>query len=75
MVKINQISSSFFNQSPNSMSDFESDRFQRSNLDMLESELSMIQFVGPNHLSLAPSPSLPSGTKSAFFRPTLPYLI
>ena len=37
-----------------SLSDFESDQNQRSNLDGLESESSMIGFVTPNCLSLVP---------------------
>ena len=50
MVEINLILSTSYNQSLNSSSDFEFDRFQRSNSDGLKSESSTIRFVGPKCL-------------------------
>ena len=52
MVEINRILSLLFNGSWSSSADFESDRFRCLNSDGLKSQLSTIQFVGPNGLSL-----------------------
>ena len=52
LVNFNWKLTSSFNRNPYSLSDSESDQNRCSNLDGLKSKMLMIQFVGPNRLSL-----------------------
>ena len=60
LKEINQILTSSSNWNPILMPEVKLDKYQQSNLDGLESESSMIRFLGPHGLSLLCSRVNPS---------------